>query len=80
VADRTAIEQLSVEHPGLDLATAYWIQRELRSAAGRLRGRDRALRGLTAAVPVGAGDVVVASVHRLGSIELACRWSRGAQT
>jgi 2-oxo-3-hexenedioate decarboxylase len=29
--------------------------------------------GLTAAVPVDPGDVVVASVDRLGSIELACR-------
>jgi 2-keto-4-pentenoate hydratase len=28
--------------------------------------------GLTAAVPVGPGDVVVASVDRLGTIELSC--------
>ncbi len=28
--------------------------------------------GLTAAVPVGAGDVVVASIDRLGVVELAC--------
>jgi 2-keto-4-pentenoate hydratase len=28
--------------------------------------------GLTAAVPVRAGDVVVATIDRLGSVELAC--------
>lgn len=38
VADRTAIEQLTVEHPELDLAAAYPVQRELRSAAGPLVG------------------------------------------
>jgi 2-keto-4-pentenoate hydratase len=29
--------------------------------------------GLTAAVPVAAGDVVVASIDRLGTLELAVR-------
>ena len=29
--------------------------------------------GLTAAVPVAAGDVVVATIDRLGVLELACR-------
>ena len=29
--------------------------------------------GLTAAVPVSAGDVVVATIDRIGSVELACR-------
>jgi 2-oxo-3-hexenedioate decarboxylase len=29
--------------------------------------------GLTAAVPVRAGDVVTATADRLGSVELACR-------
>jgi hypothetical protein len=38
VAERTAIAQLSDEHPGLDLATAYRVQRELRAPAGPLAG------------------------------------------
>jgi 2-oxo-3-hexenedioate decarboxylase len=38
VADRTAIDQLSAEHPDLDLATGYTIQRVLREAAGPLVG------------------------------------------
>ena len=29
--------------------------------------------GLTAAVPVAPGDVVVATIDRLGTVELACR-------
>ena len=29
--------------------------------------------GLTAAVPVSAGDVVVVTIDRIGSVELACR-------
>ena len=29
--------------------------------------------GLTAAVPVAPGDVVVATADRLGTLELACR-------
>jgi 2-oxo-3-hexenedioate decarboxylase len=37
-ADRTAIEQLTVEVPDLDLATAYRVQAELRRAAGPLAG------------------------------------------
>ncbi len=37
-ADREVITQLSIEHPELDLATAYQVQRELRSAAGPLAG------------------------------------------
>ena len=49
--------------------------------AGPLAGRgDEGLRagdvvlsgGLTAAVPVDAGDVVTATVDRLGSVELGC--------
>ncbi|MFJ9779020.1 2-keto-4-pentenoate hydratase [Amycolatopsis sp. NPDC101161] len=38
VTDRRVITQLSIEHPELDLATAYLVQRELRSAAGPLAG------------------------------------------
>jgi 2-oxo-3-hexenedioate decarboxylase len=36
--DRHVITQLSVEYPELDLATAYRVQRELRSTAGPLAG------------------------------------------
>lgn len=38
VADRTAIEQLTIDTPDLDLAAAYQVQRELRATAGPLVG------------------------------------------
>jgi 2-keto-4-pentenoate hydratase len=38
IAERTAIEPLSDEHPDLDLAAGYAVQRALREAAGPLAG------------------------------------------
>jgi 2-keto-4-pentenoate hydratase len=67
----TAAGAASLGHPA---AATAWLVRQLAAAGSGLRAGDVVLSGgLTAAVPVAAGDVVVASVDRLGSIELSCR-------
>lgn len=58
VADRTAIEQLSAEHPELDLATAYRVQRELRSAAGPLVGWKLGVTSLAKQAQVGVDSPI----------------------
>jgi 2-oxo-3-hexenedioate decarboxylase len=87
VADRTAIEQLLAKKNGEVVATATgsafmghpaaavaWLVRQLSAGGEGLRAGEIVLSGgLTAAVPVGPGDVVAASIDRLGSIELDCR-------
>jgi 2-keto-4-pentenoate hydratase len=51
-----------------------WLARSLAAAGEGLRAGQVVLSGgLTAAVPVRPGDVVVASIDRLGTVELACR-------
>jgi 2-keto-4-pentenoate hydratase len=50
-----------------------WLVRSLAAENEGLRAGDIVLSGgLTAAVPVRAGDVVTATADRLGSIELGC--------
>jgi 2-keto-4-pentenoate hydratase len=67
----TATGAASMGHPA---AAVAWLARQLFAEGEGLRAGEVVLSGgLTAAVPVGPGDVVVASVDRLGSIELACR-------
>lgn len=67
----TASGAASLGHPA---AAVAWLVRALAAAGEGLRAGDVVLSGgLTAAVPVGPGDVVVATVDRLGSLELACR-------
>ncbi|MBE1551760.1 2-keto-4-pentenoate hydratase [Mycobacterium sp. OAS707] len=67
----TASGAASLGHPA---AATAWLVRQLAAAGGGLRAGDVVLSGgLTAAVPVAPGDVVVASVDRLGSVELGCR-------
>src|ERR1700691_4327800 len=57
-------------HPA---AAVAWLVRSLASENEGLRAGDIVLSGgLTAAVPVRAGDVVTATADRLGSIELGC--------
>jgi 2-oxo-3-hexenedioate decarboxylase len=67
----TASGAASLNHPA---AAVAWLVRSLATEGLGLAEGDIVLSGgLTAAVPVSAGDVVVASIDRLGSVELACR-------
>lgn len=67
----TASGAASLGHPA---AATAWLVRQLAAEGRGLRAGDIVLSGgLTAAVPVASGDVVVALVDRLGSIELACQ-------
>ncbi|MCW2633494.1 MAG: 2-oxopent-4-enoate hydratase [Pseudonocardia sp.] len=67
----TASGAASLGHPG---AAVAWLVRTLAAEGEGLRAGDVVLSGgLTAAVPVGPGDVVVASIDRLGTVELGCR-------
>ena len=67
----TASGAASLGHPA---AAVAWLVRSLAASEEGLRAGDVILSGgLTAAVPVAAGDVVVATVDRIGSVELACR-------
>jgi 2-oxo-3-hexenedioate decarboxylase len=67
----TASGAASLGHPA---AAVAWLVRSLAAEGLGLSDGDVVLSGgLTAAVPVTAGDVVVATVDRLGSVELACR-------
>lgn len=67
----TASGAASLGHPA---AAVAWLVRSLADSGEGLRSGDVILSGgLTAAVPVSAGDVVVATVDRIGSVELACR-------
>jgi 2-keto-4-pentenoate hydratase len=67
----TAAGAAALGHPAASVA---WLVRSLAAEGEGLRAGQVVLSGgLTAAVPVKPGDVVVASIDRLGSIELACR-------
>lgn len=67
----TASGAASLGHPA---AAVAWLVRALAADGGGLRAGEIVLSGgLTAAVPVAAGDVVVATVDRVGTLELACR-------
>jgi 2-oxo-3-hexenedioate decarboxylase len=66
----TASGAAALGHPA---AAVAWLVRTLAAEDGGLRAGEIVLSGgLTAAVPVRAGDVVVATIDRLGSVELAC--------
>jgi 2-keto-4-pentenoate hydratase len=67
----TASGAASLGHPA---AAVAWLVRSLAGSGEGLRAGEVILSGgLTAAVPVSPGDVVVATVDRIGSVELACR-------
>jgi 2-keto-4-pentenoate hydratase len=67
----TASGAASLGHPA---AAVAWLARALHAEGERLLAGDVVLSGgLTAAVPVKTGDTVVASIDRLGTVELACR-------
>lgn len=67
----TASGAASLGHPA---AAVAWLVRQLAAEGEGLRAGEIVLSGgLTAATPVTAGDVVVASIDRLGTLELACR-------
>lgn len=66
----TASGAASLGHPA---AAVAWMVRALAEHGEGLRAGEIVLSGgLTAAVPLAAGDVVVASIDRLGSVEIAC--------
>lgn len=66
----TASGAASLGHPA---AAVAWLVRSLAADGEGLRAGQVILSGgLTAAVPVVAGDCVVATIDRLGSVELAC--------
>lgn len=67
----TASGAAALGHPA---AAVAWLVRSLTAAGEALTAGSIVLSGgLTAAVPVRGGDVVVATVDRLGTVELACR-------
>ncbi len=67
----TAAGAAALGHPASAVA---WLVRSLAAENLGLRAGDVVLSGgLTAAVPVSAGDVVTATADRLGSVEIACR-------
>jgi 2-oxo-3-hexenedioate decarboxylase len=67
----TAAGAAALGHPA---AAVAWLARSLAAAGEGLRvGQIVLSGGLTAAVPLRPGDVVVASIDRLGAVELACR-------
>jgi 2-keto-4-pentenoate hydratase len=67
----TASGAASLGHPA---AAVAWLVRSLAAEGSGLRAGEVVLSGgLTAAVPVIAGDSVVATIDRIGSLELGCR-------
>jgi 2-oxo-3-hexenedioate decarboxylase len=67
----TASGAASLGHPA---AAVAWLTRSLAAAGESLQaGQIVFSGGLTVGVPLRPGDVVVASIDRLGTIELACR-------
>ncbi|HEY1970755.1 MAG TPA: fumarylacetoacetate hydrolase family protein [Pseudonocardia sp.] len=67
----TASGAASLGHPA---AAVAWLVRALHAVGEGLRAGEVVFSGgLTAAVPVRSGDVVVATIDRLGPIELAVR-------
>jgi 2-oxo-3-hexenedioate decarboxylase len=66
----TAAGAAALGHPASAVA---WLVRSLATEDEGLRAGDIVLSGgLTAAVPVAAGDVVAATADRLGSVEMGC--------
>jgi 2-oxo-3-hexenedioate decarboxylase len=67
----TAAGAAALGHPA---AAVAWLVRSLAAENEGLRAGDVVLSGgLTAAVPVRAGDVVTVTIDRLGTVELSCR-------
>lgn len=66
----TASGSASLGHPA---AAVAWLARSLAAEGEGLRAGEVVLSGaLTVAEPITGGDVVVASIDRLGTVELAC--------
>jgi 2-oxo-3-hexenedioate decarboxylase len=67
----TASGAAALGHPAASVA---WLVRSLAGTGDGLRAGQLVLSGrLTAGVPIAAGDVVVASIDRIGSVELPVR-------
>ncbi|MUL78984.1 2-keto-4-pentenoate hydratase [Mycolicibacterium sp. CBMA 226] len=66
----TAAGAASTGHPA---AAVAWLARQLAAEGESVRAGQIVLSGgLTSAVPVSVGDTVVATVDRIGSVELRC--------
>ncbi|GAA1850582.1 fumarylacetoacetate hydrolase family protein [Pseudonocardia ailaonensis] len=70
VADRTAITRLTDEFPELDLAAAYRVQRELRSAAGDLAGWKLGLTSRAKQAQVGVTNPIHGFLAAAGAVDL----------
>jgi 2-keto-4-pentenoate hydratase len=68
VADRQVITQLSIDYPELDLATAYRVQRELRSAAGPLAGWKLGVTSRAKQAQVGLTDPIYGFLAASGAV------------
>lgn len=73
VADREVITQLSVEYPELDLATAYRVQRELRSTAGPLAGWKLGVTSRAKQAQVGLTEPIYGFLAAAAAIDLGDR-------
>jgi 2-keto-4-pentenoate hydratase len=72
----TASGSAALGHPA---AAVAWLARTLAAEGEGLRAGEVVFSGgLTAAVPLRPGDVVVASIDRLGTVELGCPTRRRA--
>lgn len=67
----TASGAASLGHPAA--AVAWMVRTMAADGEGLAAGEVVLSGGLTAAVPVAPGDVVVTSIDRLGTVELGCR-------
>lgn len=68
VADRTAITRLSNEYPGLDIPTAYRVQRELRRSAGAMAGWKLGVTSRAKQTQVGLASPVYGFLPAAGAI------------
>ncbi|WP_404795358.1 2-keto-4-pentenoate hydratase [Streptomyces tendae] len=73
VADRQVITQLSIDHPELDLATAYEVQGELRAAAGPLAGWKLGVTSRAKQAQVGLTDPIYGFLAAEGAIDVGER-------
>uniref|UniRef100_UPI001C68E92A 2-keto-4-pentenoate hydratase n=1 Tax=Pseudonocardia pini TaxID=2758030 RepID=UPI001C68E92A len=79
VADRTAIGRLSDEFPGLDLPTAYRVQRELRGAAGPLAGWKLGLTSRAKQAQVNVSEPIFGFLPAAGALDLGEPLDTGAR-
>ncbi|WP_300017552.1 fumarylacetoacetate hydrolase family protein [Pseudonocardia sp.] len=70
VADRTAIDQLSDDNPGLDLAAGYSVQRLLREDAGPLAGWKLGVTSRAKQAQVGVSSPIYGFLAGVNALDL----------